>query len=58
MAEGKRREAALLFRPFFDEYGKREAYFQTCYDHFNVGAGYAGRYFFMRSGGGNNIPEA
>ena len=56
-AEGKRREAALAFRPFFDEYGKREVYHQTCYDHFNVGAGYAGRYFYMRSGGGNNTPE-
>ncbi len=57
VAEGKRREAAELFRPFFDEYAKREVYFQTCYDHFNVGAGYAGRYFYMRSGGGDNIPE-
>ncbi len=57
MAEGKRREAALAFRPFFDEYGKREVYYQTCYDHFNVGAGWAGRYFFVRSGGGDNIPE-
>lgn len=56
-AEGKRREAATLFGAFFDEYAKREAYFETCYDHFNVGLGYAGRYFYMHSGGGNNIPE-
>jgi hypothetical protein len=57
-AVGKRREAALAFHTFFDEYGKREVYFQTCYDHFNVGAGYAGRYFYAKSKGGTNIPEA
>jgi len=56
-AEGKRREAATLFGAFFDEYAKREAYFETYYDHFNVGLGYAGRYFYMHAGGGNNIPE-
>jgi hypothetical protein len=56
-AEGKRREAALLFRPFFDEYGKREVEFQTYYDHYNVGAAYSARLFYGRSNGSNNIPE-
>ncbi len=57
MAEGKRREGAIAFEPFFREYGKREVYFQTCYDHFNVGCAWAARYFYVRSGGMSNIPE-
>jgi hypothetical protein len=56
-AEGKRREAAIASEPFFREYGKREVYLQTCYDHFNVGCAYAARYFYVRSGGMSNIPE-
>ena len=56
-AEGKRREAAELFHPFFKKYGEREVYFQTCYDQYNVGQGYAARYFYASYEGGTNIPE-
>ncbi len=48
------RDAALMFHRFFEEYGKREIYYQTCYDHFNVGHGFAARYFH---GSATNIPE-
>ena len=49
---------ALAFHTFFDEYGKREIYFQTCYDHFNVGQGWSARYFYGKYKGEANIPEA
>ena len=57
-AVGKRREASLAFHAFFNEYGKREIYFQTCYDHFSVGQGFSARYFYGKYKGGANIPEA
>ena len=43
--------------PFFKKYGEREVYFQTCYDQYNVGQGYAARYFYASYEGGTNIPE-